>query len=122
MFENIPSVTRLWPAARVAWLLRGVHRGRVSGAQLSRALERFGPAYIKLGQMLATRPDIVGEEVAQGLENLQDRLPPFADAEARQVIAKSFARPVEDLFAVFGPPIAPASIAQVHRAQSTEGA
>jgi ubiquinone biosynthesis protein len=122
MFENIPSATRLWPAARVAWLLRGVHRGRVSGAGLSRALERYGPAYIKLGQMLATRPDIVGEEVAEGLENLQDRLPPFADSEARKVIVQSFARPVEDLFSVFGPPIAAASIAQVHRAQTTEGA
>ena len=50
-----------------------------AGARLARALERLGPAYIKLGQMLATRPDIVGASVATALEHLQDRLPPFAD-------------------------------------------
>ena len=99
-------------------------RGRKpkAGYRLAQALEKLGPAYIKLGQMLATRPDIVGEEVARALEHLQDRLPPFADSRARQVIAQSFGRPVEALFTRFDAPVAAASIAQVHHAVTTEGA
>src|SRR5579872_3967525 len=92
-----------------------------AGERLARALERLGPAYIKLGQMLATRPDIVGAEVAGALEHLQDRLPPFPDAAARAVIAQSFGKPVEELFSSFGAPIAAASIAQVHHAVTSEG-
>ena len=91
-----------------------------AGARLARALERLGPAYIKLGQMLATRPDIVGDAVATALEHLQDRLPPFSDAEARAEIVRAFGRPVEALFASFGGAMAAASIAQVHRAQTAE--
>ncbi len=93
-----------------------------AGARLARALEKLGPAYIKLGQMLATRPDIVGASVAASLEHLQDRLPPFAEAQARAVIAESLGRPVEALFATLGPATAAASIAQVHRGRTTEGA
>ncbi|HVV29099.1 MAG TPA: 2-polyprenylphenol 6-hydroxylase [Rhizomicrobium sp.] len=91
-----------------------------AGARLGRALERLGPAYIKLGQMLATRPDIVGAEVARALEHLQDRLPPFAEGAARAEIARAFAKPVEALFSGFGGAIAAASIAQVHRAQTSD--
>jgi ubiquinone biosynthesis protein len=91
-----------------------------AGRRLSQALERLGPAYIKLGQMLATRPDIVGAPVASALENLQDRLPPFPESQARAEIAASFGKPVEQLFVSFGAPLAAASIAQVHRAQTNE--
>ena len=59
-----------------------------AGEKLGRALERLGPAYIKLGQMLATRPDIVGVEMAQALEHLQDRLPPFSEKEAPSLPAR----------------------------------
>ena len=93
-----------------------------AGERLAQALERLGPAYIKLGQMLATRPDIVGVEVANALEHLQDRLPPFPDDAARAVIAGAFGKPVESLFSSFGAPVAAASIAQVHRAVTSEGA
>ena len=93
-----------------------------AGARLAQALERLGPGYIKLGQMLATRPDIVGVAVADALEHLQDRLPPFPDDAARAVIVKSFSKPVESLFVSLGAPVAAASIAQVHRAVTTEGA
>ena len=89
-------------------------RAGTPGERLARALERLGPAYIKLGQMLATRPDIVGAEVAEALEHLQDRLPPFPTQQARAEIAASFGRPVEELFSSFGEPVAAASIAQVH--------
>jgi ubiquinone biosynthesis protein len=91
-----------------------------AGTRLSRALEKLGPAYIKLGQMLATRPDIVGVEMARALEHLQDRLPPFSDAQARAEIARAFGKPVEALFSSFGAPLAAASIAQVHRAQTSD--
>jgi ubiquinone biosynthesis protein len=93
-----------------------------AGARLARALERLGPAYIKLGQMLATRPDIVGAPVASALEHLQDRLPPFPESQARAVIAQSLGRPLTALFAELGPAVAAASIAQVHRGRTGEGA
>jgi ubiquinone biosynthesis protein len=92
-------------------------RGAKSGPRLSRALERMGPAYLKLGQFLATRPDVVGVVMARDLEALQDRLPPFAQAEAEAVIAASLERPVTQAFASLGPPVAAASIAQVHRGE-----
>jgi len=88
------------------------------GERLARALESLGPAQIKLGQVLATRPDIVGVEVAAALEGLQDRLPPFPTAEARAAIAAAFGKPVEALFSRFGEPVAAASIAQVHEAET----
>ena len=91
-----------------------------AGIRLGDALKKLGPAYIKLGQMLATRPDIVGEKVATSLEHLQDRLPPFPDDQARAEIARAFGKPVEALFSSFGAALAAASIAQVHRAQTCD--
>ena len=70
--------------------------------------------------MLATRPDIVGAEMARALEHLQDRLPPFPESLARAQIASAFGKPVESLFSSFGAPLAAASIAQVHRAQTSD--
>src|SRR5689334_3551720 len=93
-------------------------RGAKSGPRLSRALERMGPAYLKLGQFLATRPDVVGVVMARDLESLQDRLPPFAQSEAEAVIAQSLERPVAQAFAHLGPAVAAASIAQVHRGET----
>src|SRR5206468_3469703 len=80
--------------------------GAKSGPRLSRALTRLGPAYLKLGQFLATRPDVVGVTMARDLESLQDRLPPFSQAEAEAVIAISLERPVGLAFARFGPSVA----------------
>jgi len=65
-------------ALKIARLIE--RRGAKSGPRLSRALERMGPAYLKLGQFLATRPDVVGVSMARDLEALQDRLPPFPQA------------------------------------------
>nr|AAB97413.3 AarF [Bradyrhizobium japonicum] len=92
-------------------------RGPKHGPRLSRALTRMGPAYLKLGQFLATRPDVVGVIMARDLESLQDRLPPFSQAEAEAAIAASLERPLKDVFASLGPPVAAASIAQVHRGE-----
>jgi ubiquinone biosynthesis protein len=91
--------------------------GAKSGPRLSRALTRLGPAYLKLGQFLATRPDVVGAHMARDLESLQDRLPPFSQTEAEAVIATSLERPVAEAFATLGPAVAAASIAQVHRGE-----
>jgi ubiquinone biosynthesis protein len=102
-------------ALKIARLIE--RRGAKSGPRLSRALERMGPAYLKLGQFLATRPDVVGVSMARDLEALQDRLPPFSQAEAEAVIATSLERPVAQAFVSLGPPVAAASIAQVHRGE-----
>ncbi|KQP91805.1 2-polyprenylphenol 6-hydroxylase [Methylobacterium sp. Leaf117] len=91
--------------------------GLGSGAgPLQRALTRLGPSYVKFGQFLATRPDIVGMEAARDLETLQDRVPPFPQDVAIRVVEATLGRPVGQLFVSFSPPIAAASIAQVHKA------
>jgi ubiquinone biosynthesis protein len=106
------------PAQLGMKLARLVERpGAKGGPRLSRALTRLGPAYLKLGQFLATRPDVVGVVMARDLENLQDRLPPFPQAEAEAAVAQSLEKPVSQSFASFGPSVAAASIAQVHRGE-----
>ncbi|MFM7084532.1 MAG: 2-polyprenylphenol 6-hydroxylase [Hyphomicrobium sp.] len=84
--------------------------------RLSNAFAALGPSYIKLGQFLATRGDIIGPELQKDLSHLQDRLTPFSMVEARKAIEASFGGRVEDHFDEFGPPVAAASIAQVHKA------
>ncbi|MBP7001821.1 2-polyprenylphenol 6-hydroxylase [Amaricoccus sp.] len=91
-------------------------RGDPSQPPVLRALTALGPAYIKFGQLLSTRPDIVGPELARELTVLQDSLPPFPMAEARAAIERELGQPVDALFAELSPPVAAASLAQVHRA------
>ncbi|MEZ0495212.1 2-polyprenylphenol 6-hydroxylase [Sphingomonas sp. IW22] len=86
------------------------------------AFQAIGPAAIKLGQTLATRPDLVGDEAALDLMRLQDALPPVPFEDVRAVMQASFGRPLETLFTEIEPvPIGAASIAQVHRATTTDG-
>jgi len=93
------------------------------GERLSLALLALGPAFIKLGQVLSVRVDLIGEEMAADLSMLQDRLPPFTAVEALATIEAAFDLPVEDIFETFDPePVAAASIAQVHRAKTPDGA
>jgi ubiquinone biosynthesis protein len=87
------------------------------GRRVSDALNRLGPSYIKLGQFLATRPDIVGIEMADALSALKDDLPPFPTEEARAIVAASIGQPVDRVFASFSDSVAAASIAQVHKAE-----
>lgn len=111
--------------ARVRFLRRVLGSGRpkdamAPGYRLARALESLGPAHIKLGQILATRPDLVGNDVAEALESLQDRLPAFPSEAARGVVETEFAKPLGDLFVHFGEPVAAASVSQVHAAETNE--
>ena len=88
----------------------------------ARALQEIGPAAIKLGQALSTRPDLVGARAAENLSQLQDDLPPAPFAAIKQTIESSFGVPLESLYSEFDPtPVGAASIAQVHRAVTTDG-
>jgi ubiquinone biosynthesis protein len=88
--------------------------------RLTEALNRLGPSYVKLGQFLATRPDLVGREASDTLGRLRDEIAPFPDAQARMLVETAFGKSVENLFISFSPAIAAASIAQVHKAEIAE--
>lgn len=95
-------------------------KGNKDLAPVSKALTALGPAYIKFGQLLSTRPDIVGGELAVELQVLLDRLPPFSTKIAKESIESDLGIKVEDVFSDFSEPIAAASIAQVHKATLRE--
>ena len=92
-------------------------RGDPALPPATRALTALGPAYIKFGQILSTRPDIVGAELAVQLQYLQDKLPPFATTQARAIVEAELQRPLDAVFSEFSDAVAAASIAQVHRAR-----
>ena len=118
--EMPPLVLALLPLAKIRfpWEAPPQEIASSAGERLATALAALGPSYIKLGQFLATRPDIIGAELAQDLTSLQDKLPPFSMAEARAIVEEGIGKPVEQLFSAFSEPIAAASIAQVHRART----
>ena len=111
----LPAPARL--GLRVARLIERPS-GEASAVKLAAALTRLGPTYVKLGQFLATRPDVVGPALARDLESLQDRMAPFPQGEAEAAVAAALGKPLRELYASFGPAVAAASIAQVHRAQA----
>ena len=114
---NAPASLRVaarllgWP---FAWL--GL-KGDPSLPPATRALTALGPAYIKFGQLLSTRPDVVGDELAAQLRVLLDRLPPFSIEKAKRTVAAELGQPVDKMFSEFSAPVAAASIAQVHKAR-----
>ena len=107
------------PVRTLVAIARLLERPSARGGEsrLSAALTRLGPTYVKLGQFLATRPDVVGTAIARDLESLQDKMAPFPQADAEAAIAVAFDKPLTAVYASFGPAVAAASIAQVHRAE-----
>jgi ubiquinone biosynthesis protein len=92
------------------------------GARLAAALQAMGPSFIKLGQALSIRADLIGEAMAADLATLQDRLPPFPGEDARRMVEAELGQPLAALYQSFeDAPVAAASIAQVHFAVTTEG-
>jgi ubiquinone biosynthesis protein len=92
------------------------------GVRIRRALEDLGPIYVKFGQILSTRRDLLPDDIAQELAHLQDDVPPFPGAQARAVIEAALGAPVAEVFKQFDEsPLASASIAQVHAAQLKDG-
>jgi ubiquinone biosynthesis protein len=118
------DTTRLpLPARAAIRVARLIERpaSSVAANRLATALTRLGPTYVKLGQFLATRPDVVGVVLARDLETLQDRMPPFPQAEAERTVEVALGKPLSELFGSFGASVAAASIAQVHRAEVVAG-
>ncbi len=106
------------PVVVVARMLAGRRRPRPEqrpGERLTAALHELGPSFIKLGQALSVRPDLIGEAMADDLGRLRDRLPPFPGEAAQAAVTAELGQPVEALFESFdAEPVAAASIAQVH--------
>ncbi|MFD2205079.1 2-polyprenylphenol 6-hydroxylase [Kiloniella antarctica] len=149
MFKNIATLFRLIAIARVLarhdalaaleeqrlvpgrlaaiaiWSGRRLSKRNVKGRpgqKLAAALTELGPTFIKLGQFLSTRADLLGDQLAADLSHLQDQLPPFDGAEAKKIIESELDGDLDQLFLSFDPtPISAASIAQVHFAETLEG-
>ncbi|WP_457675254.1 ubiquinone biosynthesis regulatory protein kinase UbiB [Thiolapillus sp.] len=102
------------------WLQKGQRPGH--GVRIRRTLEDLGPIYIKFGQILSTRRDLLPDDIAEELVKLQDNVPPFPAEQSRAIVEKALGGPVEDIFARFETePMASASIAQVHAATLHSG-
>jgi ubiquinone biosynthesis protein len=107
------------PAKTAIALARLIERptAKDGSSRLAAALTKLGPTYVKLGQFMATRPDVVGTAISHDLESLQDKMAPFPQAQAEAVVVAAFDKPVSAVYASFGPAVAAASIAQVHKAE-----
>lgn len=127
-FQDVVERLRIDGIVRVSRkMLRGARTieqlGHMTTAQrLRMALAELGPTFIKLGQVLSTRPDLVPLDLVKELEKLQDQVPPFPTEDAKQMIVAQFGHPIDQIFSSFSEiPIASASIAQVHRATLRNG-
>jgi len=118
VFALVPPERVPGPLRPTFWFARIFARRDAGdrGARIARATTRLGPSYVKTGQFFATRPDIVGFEIARDLSQLQDRMPPFAQDQAEKAVSAALGASLGSVFAEFGPPVAAASIAQVHQA------
>jgi ubiquinone biosynthesis protein len=121
--EALLSIPRLkWLYYAAPWNWHSQKNSRPQGERLRKALEDLGPIFVKLGQMLSTRRDLVPTHIVDELAKLQDDVPPFPNHEARAIIEKSLGRSVTKVFKHFEvAPLASASIAQVHAATLWDG-
>ncbi|HUL95675.1 MAG TPA: ubiquinone biosynthesis regulatory protein kinase UbiB [Usitatibacter sp.] len=119
--EFLPPRARLARAA--LWCASfGADTSRPRGERLRLALESLGPVFVKFGQLLSVRPDLIPEDLAEELAKLQDSVPPFAPEAARAALERAYGCPVGEVFASFDAgPVASASVAQVHFARLKDG-
>ena len=97
----------------VCWTSPGANLPR--GERIRLTLEALGPIFVKFGQVLSTRRDLLPEDIANELAKLQDQVPPFSNAESRRLIEEALGQPIEEVFISFdATPVASASVAQVH--------
>jgi len=125
--DEIVLATHLFRPLRFAFYLSPAtwferRKGGTRGERIRLALEELGPIWVKFGQALSTRRDLLPADIADELEKLQDRVPPFPGTEARAIVERAYGRPVTEVFAEFDEtPLAAASIAQVHAARLRSG-
>ena len=123
--DDLLTATHLFRPTR--WLRRlmpggGDIAGQPRGARLRLVLQELGPVYVKFGQIISTRSDLLPKDIADELSQLQDRVPPFPGEQARTIIEQALGKPVAELFSEFDiEPLASASIAQVHAVTLVDG-
>ena len=118
----LSSFRQRWVRLLVRLMTLGRRLDAPRGVRVRMALEKLGPIFVKFGQVLSTRRDLLPADLADELAKLQDDVPPFPAAQARQLVEKAFGKSVEQVFASFEPePVASASIAQVHFATLHDG-
>ena len=123
LYEMMPRGSSFWPRlVPFAGILMGADTSSPRGRRLREALEKLGPIFVKFGQVLSTRRDLLPVDIADELAKLQDQVPPFASELAVAEIEKALGRPVDEVFAAFDrTPVASASVAQVHLATLKDG-
>ncbi|MGR3660071.1 MAG: 2-polyprenylphenol 6-hydroxylase [Paracoccaceae bacterium] len=120
--DGLDAPTSIRVTARIlGWPFKWLgYKGDPNLPPMTRALTALGPAYIKFGQIMSTRPDVVGDELAGQLQMLQDNLPPFPTDVAKATVESELGQPVDVLFSEFSDSVAAASIAQVHKAKRAD--
>ncbi len=118
----LAHVRQPWVRGVLRWLTRGRQLKASRAVRLRLALEHLGPVFVKFGQVLSTRRDLLPEDMADELARLQDRVPPFPGIQARLLVEEAFGRPIDEIFSSFDTEaVASASIAQVHFATLRDG-
>ena len=118
----LSSFRQRWVRLLVRCMTLGRRLDAPRGIRVRMALERLGPIFVKFGQVMSTRRDLLPADLADELAQLQDNVPPFPAAQARALIEKAYGRSIEQIFASFeAEPVASASIAQVHFATLQDG-